>query len=427
MSKSKKILIVTYYWPPSGGSGVQRWLKFSKYLLKMGWEPIVVAPDQAAYPDRDEYLLNEIPAELRVIKEKIIEPYQLLNKLSKSSAGSTGAVTKEKVGLKSKITTWVRGNLFFPDPRIYWVKPTINRLKKLITEEGIDYIITTGPPHSVHLIGLGLKSRFPKIKWLADFRDPWTDIHYFKDFGFSTNVVNRHKLLEKKVISSADVILSASPKMEEGLKEKGAQRVATITNGFDPEDFKEVPSSSNSFVISHVGVLFDKRNSVHLWQAIAELKLEDERFNEQLEIRMAGEIGPEVKASIEKHGLKDQTQFLGYLDQRKAAQEQQEAGLSLVMLAASETTIVPGKIVELFGAQKPILAVAPLSSPVYDLLEETHYGCAVQDDARSIAAMKTFIKAVFNGEWSVDYDKAVAYSRPSMTENLISVLESISE
>lgn len=426
MLRNKKVLIVAYYWPPSGGSGVQRWLKFSKYLAKLGMEPIVIVPENAAYPDIDTELLKEVPDLVQVEKVKIIEPYQILNKFSKSASGGTGEVTNGKKGLKAKLMTWVRGNLFFPDPRTFWVNSCVKRAEKLIHELDIHYLITTGPPHSVHLTGYKIKKRKPEVQWLADFRDPWTDIFYFKDFGFSDKVVQRHKSMEKNVVSAADVVLSASPKMIPGLKAIGAKRIETITNGFDPDDFAKPQKKGDGFVISHVGVLFNKRNSEMLWKALKELCSTHNQFNADLQLRFAGEVGEEIKGSIDALGLSSKTTYLGYLNQKEAVKEQLKAGLSLVLLANNEKTIVPGKVVELFGAKNPILGIAPVESPVNDLLEETHYGKCFENSRDQIEGLKDFILQVYSNQWQIDYDASLKYSRPKMAEKLINILESVS-
>ncbi|HMK06024.1 MAG TPA: hypothetical protein VK476_00755, partial [Flavobacterium sp.] len=178
----KKVLIITYYFPPAGGPGVQRWLKFIKYLPDFDIQPIVYVPENPTYPIIDAQLMSEISDKAIVLKTKIFEPYGLAsifskNKTKKISSGIIPSMRRQTS--IDKFLLWVRGNLFIPDARVFWVKPSVAYLKKYISENNIDIIITSGPPHSLHLIGMKLKNVM-NVKWIADFRDPWTTIGYHK-------------------------------------------------------------------------------------------------------------------------------------------------------------------------------------------------------------------------------------------------------
>ncbi|MEL6484974.1 MAG: glycosyl transferase family 1, partial [Bacteroidota bacterium] len=207
----QKVLILTYYWPPAGGPGVQRWLKFVKYLPEFGIEPILYVPDNATYPIVDEKLVEEIPEGITVLRQKIREPYRWASFLSKSKTQtiSRGMIAKKKQGLLEKVLLWVRGNFFIPDARVAWVKPSVDFLQSYLQKHDIQTVITTGPPHSVHLIGLGLKEKM-NIRWVADFRDPWTSIGYHEKLRLSKASQQKHKELERKVLSSADQIVVTS-------------------------------------------------------------------------------------------------------------------------------------------------------------------------------------------------------------------------
>ena len=236
MNQPKKILIITYYWPPSGGPGVQRWLKFVKYLPEFGWKPTVFIPENPSYPIVDESLSKEVSDELEIIKTKIWEPYQIAEFFGKDNkkfkAGQFDVGNNQS--WKSKLSIWVRGNFFIPDARVFWVQPSAKFLKKYLKENHFDAFVTTGPPHSMHLIGLELKKEFPRIKWIADFRDPWTEISYYKHLKLTKSADQKHRNLEQQVFEKADITLATSFSDAENFRQKGANAFC-ITNGFDSE------------------------------------------------------------------------------------------------------------------------------------------------------------------------------------------------
>nr|MCU0397817.1 glycosyl transferase [Cyclobacteriaceae bacterium] len=212
----KKVLIITYYWPPSGGSGVQRWLKFVKYLPQFGWQPYVYTPENPSFEVKDETLLKDIPIEAEVIKLPIWEPYSMFNRLTLLAGGKEKSSNRNEPEVKpssgfQRLATWVRANLFIPDPRIFWIKPSVRFLHDFLKERKIITIITTGPPHSMHLIGLKLKKKNPDLNWIADFRDPWTEWGLWEKFGTGAWAMRRHRKLEHKVLISADHVVSVTP------------------------------------------------------------------------------------------------------------------------------------------------------------------------------------------------------------------------
>ncbi|HOP44190.1 MAG TPA: glycosyltransferase, partial [Flavobacteriales bacterium] len=235
----KRVLIVTYYWPPNGGAGVQRWLKFVKYLPQHGWQPVVYTPENPELVAEDPGLLDDVPREAEVIKRRISEPYGLYKRL-------TGRGVKEKVhtaflseekreGWRDRMALWVRSNFFIPDARVGWVGPSVRFLKQYLREHPVDVIVTTGPPHSMHLIGLRLK-RALGIRWVADFRDPWTNIDFYRQLKLSRSADRRHRRLEAEVLREADTVVAVGWTLADELRDLGAKRVEVITNGFDPAD-----------------------------------------------------------------------------------------------------------------------------------------------------------------------------------------------
>ena len=240
----KRLLIITYYWPPTGGSGVQRWVKFSKYLPEFGWQPVVYTPENPEQLARDESLLADIPACAEVVKTHISEPYEIYRRLTGGKQGQeVNPVNAQKKNWKQRLSLWVRGNCFIPDPRIGWVRPSVRFLKKYLTEHPVDAVVTTGPPQSVHLIGLGLKKALG-LHWIADFRDPWTEMFYYKHLGLSAAADRRHRRLEQAVLDGADTVISVSPPVAADFQSKTKTPVVLITNGFDESDFVDSGSGS---------------------------------------------------------------------------------------------------------------------------------------------------------------------------------------
>jgi len=255
-NSTKKLLIITYYWPPAGGPGVQRWLKFVKYLPDFDVQPIVFVPENPTYPIVDSNLVAEVSDKAIILKTPIFEPYQLASFLSKNKTKkiSSGIIpNQKKQSFLEKVMLWVRGNLFIPDARVFWVKPSVAYLEKYIRENEIDTIITSGPPHSLHLIGLELKQKM-NLKWLADFRDPWTTIGYHKSLRLSQYAAKKHKQLESQVLNSADTIIVTSKTTKAEFQALTTKPIEVITNGFDVEKVDKQTLDTN--LVWHILVLF---------------------------------------------------------------------------------------------------------------------------------------------------------------------------
>ena len=391
MNTQKKILIITYYWPPAGGPGVQRWLKFAKYLPEFGWKPVIYTPENPSYPLLDETLLKEVPENLEIVRTKIWEPYQIAEKLNKSNKKFKGGQfdVGENQNWKSKLSIWVRGNFFIPDARVFWVKPSVKFLKKYLTENHFDAFVTTGPPHSMHLIGLGLKKEFPNLKWIADFRDPWTEISYYKHLKLTKKSDKKHRELEEQVFKTADITLATSYTDAENFAKKGANAVC-ITNGFDVDVkslSREVVQSANAsddftnsqlnkFTLSYIGVLEQLRNPEILWQVLESLVRENEDFRKDFELKFAGRIDDKILNHIKDLKLKKSVRNLGYLSHNKAVSEMQNSDILLITNFPQESSkgIIPGKIFEYLATGKQILSFGPKDADVQRILEKTNAG-----------------------------------------------------
>ena len=373
----KKVLIITYYWPPAGGPGVQRWLKFVKYLKDFEIEPIVYVPENPHYPFFDDELEDEVPEDLEVIKRPIVEPYSLAKFFSgrKATKISSGIIGEEqKQGFPEQLMLYVRGNFFIPDARKYWVKPSIAFLKDYIQEQHIKTIITTGPPHSLHLIGLGL-SRESDLRWIADFRDPWTTIGYHEKLKLTNASRRKHEKLEKRVLQGADHIITTSFTTKILFKEMTTTPITVITNGYDVENVAAL-KLDEEFSLAHIGSLLSGRNPVLLWKALAELTAENEDFRRDFRLKLTGAVGQDVLETINKMGLDDFLSVQDYISHKKALQLQRSVQMLLLIEIDTEATksIIPGKLFEYMVSGRPILAVGPAKGDPKRIISETNTG-----------------------------------------------------
>ena len=338
----KKVLIITYYWPPSGGSGVQRWLKFAKFLPEYGWEPVIYTPLNPEANSIDNTLLKDVSENTLVLKRKIWEPYSIYKTLFGSKSNSNNNHIKANIigsqnkSLSHKLSLFVRGNFFIPDPRCWWIKPSIKWLVKYLKDNPVDAIVSTGPPHSMHLIAKGVKEA-TGIKWIADFRDPWTEIFYFKHLNLSEWALKKHKRLEQSVIDSADVVTVVSNKMKQDFAGRTSTPVEIITNGFDPDDFKlshdsckETLDDANKFTLTHTGIFVDNGNPNKLWEALGEISAQDQTFKKDLRIRLLGQVDKSVSDGIKEAGLNDNCICMGYVAHNQVTQWQQSASVLLL-------------------------------------------------------------------------------------------------
>jgi len=402
MEKLKKVLIVTYYWPPAGGPGVQRWLKFAKYLPEFGFEPIIYTPENPSYPLVDETLVKEVPENLKIVKTNIWEPYQIAEKFSKSNKKFKGGQfdVGKNLSFVSKLSIFIRGNFFIPDARKFWVKPSIKFLKEYIKENHIDTIVTTGPPHSLHLIGLGLKKELPNIKWIADFRDPWTEISYYKHLKLTSGSDKKHRQLEKSVFETADLTLATSYTDAENFRKNGANAFC-VTNGFDSENTStplSVTSEKTKFTLSYVGVLEQLRNPENLWKALKELCEIHPDFATDFELKFVGRIDDKILNDIENSVLKNNIKNLGYLAHDESVKEMENSDLLLITNFPNESSkgIIPGKLFEYLATGKQIISFGPKDADVETILDKTKSG--KHFDYSEIGEISDFILSLYK-DW----------------------------
>ena len=424
----KKILIITYYWPPAGGPGVQRWLKFVKYLPDFGIQPVVYIPENPTYPIIDENLVKEVSEKAIILKQKIFEPYQLASFLSKNKTKkiSSGIIpNQKKQSFLDKTFLWIRGNLFIPDARVFWVKPSVAYLEKYIAENNIDTIVTSGPPHSLHLIGLELKQKL-NLKWFADFRDPWTTIGYHKSLRLSRFAAKKHKVLEHQVLNTADTIIVTSKTTKTEFQAITNKPIAVITNGYDTENV-EKQTLDSKFSLAHIGSFLSERNPLILWESLVELLHEIPDFKSHLEIKLIGAVSQEVLETITQFGLNTYLNNLGYVSHAEAIAHQRKSQVLLLIEIDSEDTksIIPGKLFEYMVSNRPIVAIGPNGSDFAEIITETNTG--VFFDYSEKMKLKSVILDFYNqfleGKLQANGVGLQRYSRKNLTKELSQLIQ----
>lgn len=426
----KRALIVTYYWPPAGGPGVQRWLKFVKYFKEFGVEPIVYIPENPNYPFVDENFSAEIPSNVEIIKHPIKEPYRFAKFFSKKKTKqmSSGIIPKKDSTAIEKLMLYVRGNFFIPDARVGWVKPSVKYLSDYLENNDVDVVITTGPPHSLHLIGKQLKKEL-NVKWIADFRDPWTTIHYHKSLRLNKTSEKKHKALEAAVLNTADVVTVTSPTTKKEFEKITNKPIEVITNGFDITE--EVNYNRDlKFSISHIGSLLSERNPKNLWYILAEICKKNTSFKKDLELKFAGAVSDEVKESLSEFNLDENSKFLGYVSHFEALKLQNESQvLLLVEINSAETrAIIPGKLFEYLAAKRPIIALGPNKSDIEAIVDETKSGrfFDYSEDKELKNEILRLYKQYKTGDLQVASEGVDRFSRRQLTKQMSALIKDVS-
>ena len=448
----KKVLIITYYWPPTGGSGVQRWVKFSKYLPQFGWQPIIYTPENPEMTSIDKTLEEDVPKEAIVIKRHITEFYSLYRKLTgkkNASEQEVNPINNQKKTFKQKLMLFLRGNLFIPDPRVTWVGPSVRFLKKYLKEHPVDIIVSTGPPQSMHLIARCL-AKSTGIPWVADFRDPWTKMFYFKHLCLSKWAERKHHRMEQQVLDDASVIVAVSPLVQDDFQIMTSTPVELITNGFDDDDFDQVVEPDGYFNVTHTGLFASDGNPDVVWKALAEKCSQDSTFNDMLRIRLVGKTDKEIIASINAAGLGNHLVDLGYQDHNVAIREQKNASLLILPLRKEPEykATLPGKLFEYIASGNPILGIGQTDGAMARIVNQTGTGVVFGwDDKDSVTAYinlcwKRFNTANDDEDIQVEHageaelsevlaeddksDTIRQFSRKALTAKMVSLFESIS-
>lgn len=429
----KKVLIISYYWPPAGGGGVQRWLKMSKYFPENGWKPIIYTAEPDTYVAEDKSLLADVHIDCEVIKTPIWEPYKiyaLLTGKSKKESKYSGFISdKEKPSWKDKLSMYIRSNFFIPDARKFWIKPSIKYVNNWLKTNEIDAIISTGPPHSMHLIALGVKKANKHIPWIADFRDPWTFQDFYDQLPLSKSSDKKHKGLEKQVFSHADHIVTVSWDWQSKMKSLfNTDKVSLILNGYDHQDFdNDTLKEKTSFIIMQLGSMNKDRNTTVIWKAVKNIISKNKGTN--ISIELIGPIDHAVKASIEEVGLASNVSYRDFLPHKEAMSKLYEA--SILILPINKTSnnkgILPGKLYEYIATQLPILAIGPEQSDISKVLSTISNSQLFDyDDTQGV---ETFILKEYNSfklkENKTNSSNYQQYSRQNHAKKYTSLLHDI--
>jgi glycosyltransferase involved in cell wall biosynthesis len=425
----KKVLIIIYYWPPTGGSGVQRWVKFVKHLRNFGWEPIIFTPKNPLVNERDESLLKEIPEGIEVIKLPVFE-------IAKYFGSAPGSETSNSTpsffsNIKKTIGNYIRGNFFIPDPRVLWVKPSVKFLSDYLSKNKIDAIVSSGPPHSLHKIAKHLKKKF-NIPWLADFRDPWLEILDFHGFKTSASAFEKHKKLFRSVLNEASEVVVAHESVRENFQALTKTKVTLITNGYDAADIANAPQpihDNKKFNVVFVGILYDKLNSPDLWNAFAKYASVDKIFAEKLQLIFVGKVQPDAMRNLEKNDLLKYCKFTGYVSHEVAVGYEKIADLLLLLTPSGNDFkyVIPGKLFEYLAVQKPILCLANANNDSAIIVSNSKAGIVVSPNSAN--EIKTVIESLFK-DFEGKKETYVAsnfekFERKNLTAVLVNSLNSI--
>jgi len=417
-----KVLILTYYWPPAGGSGVQRWLYFTKYLREFGVEPVIFTVENPNYPINDASLEKHIPKDIEIIRQKIWEPNAILSKKQKK----TGAgFLSENPNMFQRIVQYIRANYFIPDARKFWIKPSVKRLQNYLKNNEIDWIISTGPPHSVHLIGEKLHKQ-TGVKWLADFRDPWTEIDYLHQLPLTKKSLLKHQSLEKSVLTNASLITVVSQTMVKKYKTINPNS-HVITNGFDGEISENNQKLDQKFTLTHVGMLNADRNPHVFWEGLSEIINENPEFASNIQINLIGKTANEVIDSIKKNKLEKYITITSYLPHEQVHKYLCSSQVLLLFVndVPSAKGIVTGKVFEYFRANRPILALAPTDGDLATILETTKAGVSIDFDDKEklkkqlLLCFKSFTKDILKA----NAENIEKYHRKYLTKQLVELLK----
>ena len=377
----KKVLVITYYWPPMGGGGVQRWMKTTKYLRDYNWEPVIFTTENAEISIHDESLLAEVPEGVEVIKVPIWEPFGLYKKLmgKKKDEKINPGFLQESKGNSTlqKFSVWVRGNFFIPDAKMFWIKPSVKHLMEYLKHNQIDAIVSTGPPHTTHIIAKKVAKKF-NIPWLADFRDPWTNIDFYDQLMLSDWADRKHKRMEKEVLLKADEVVTVSWSWAEDFKRISGRTIKVITNGFDPADFRNAGQVDldEKFTITHAGSLNKDRNPYILWEVLGEMVKNDGSLNKSLQIKLIGPVDVSVMNEIEKHGLTDQLLRVPSLPHNEVVKHLVTSQTLLLPLndVPYIDGVIPGKLYEYIGSKRPIICIGKPTGDSAKIIKETDAG-----------------------------------------------------
>lgn len=432
--ENRKVLFVVYNFPPAAGAATQRVLKFLKYLNRYGFQTFVLTVDKVDYPDLDFSLIEKIPSETKIVKTKFWTPFGIYRKITGRKSDEKIPVAFIKDNHKSiaeRISVFLRLNFFLPDAKIGWLPFAVKEGKQLIKKEKIDVIISSGPPHTTHLIAKSLK-RKTGVKWIADFRDPWTDIDYYSGIKRTKLAEWIDSKLERSVLKYADYIVAASEGYLKIIKSKGIKNnYEVLTNGFDPEDFHNIKLKPQSkFTITYTGNMPFTRNPESLWLALEELANENPDFSNNFEFHFAGVMDDEIRQKIQAMNFYKNFIDHGYLSHSEVLELVFNSHLLIMIVnrVATSNEILPGKIFEYIASRNFVLVIGPENGVSARLINYVKQGIAIDYDEKS--KMKDLIHQLFT-KWQkgelqkVEYSEKYEFTRERITQKLIQIIDSI--
>lgn len=435
----KKVLIVTYYFPPSGGPGVQRVLKFVKFLPEFGWQPVVLTVQDGDYPARDESLLAEIPHHAIVYRTKIFEPYRLYRRLTGKPANAPVDVENipqggKKKSLMESVAEFVRSTFFIPDARIGWYPYAIPEALRIIKEHNIEALYSSSPPYTTAVIARKLH-RATSLPWVAGFRDPWTGFLSTPERWLLPRMIDEH--LERSVFHDASAVEAAWRGILKDITTKeptvNRQKLVYLPNGFDREDYPVLDEQPNDrFTVTYTGSMYGKRNPKTFLQAVEGLVSDGKVDPQKILLKFIGRFGSEVREMLQGSSLHDSIELISYVAHSKSIKALLRSDALLLIVdeaGAGSDEIVPGKVFEYIGAQRPIIALAP-GGAIAELMRETRSGfVAPNQDIRAIQA--TFIECYENflyhkKNFEQDWEAVKRYDRREITRQLAALLDALS-
>ena len=423
----KKVLIISYYWPPAGGPGVQRWMKFVKYLPEYNIKPILYIPENPNYPIYDYSLNDEVSENLEIIKNPITEISNIISNSKSLNLIRSGNIPNPKEqSLFQRLLFFIRGNLFIPDMKILWKNKSIDFIENYLSKTKIDVVITTGPPHSLHLIGYELKKRL-NIKWISDFRDPWVNLNYLNRFHLLPSVKRRHKKLRDKVLINSNSVIVTSEKLKKLYKEI-APNIFKITNGYDYE--YSTVNIDSKFSISHIGSLYPERNPKYLWDIIDEICINNEEFRSNLQINFIGNTSEKIIKYLSNKTFKSCVKFFDYVDYKRAIEFMCSSQILLMVEVNDNDSsyAIPGKLFDYLNSKRPIIAIGPDRSEVNQILYDTNAGKFF--NYNESINLKLHIENLYNqyemGSISYDAKNISIYRRKNLTEELSKIINKVS-
>lgn len=420
----KKVLIVTYYWPPAGGPGVQRWLKFANNLPNFDIEPHVLIPKEPNYAIIDNSLENEISSKINVISHPIFEISDFLpfkNYFNSFRSGNISQISDQS--FFEKILFFLRGNLFIPDLKIFWRKKAVKFLNTYLQKNKIDTIVTTGPPHSIHLIGLDIKKEFD-INWIADFRDPWLMLNSNTKFHFLSQTRSKHLKFRNMVLQNANKVIVTSEKLK-NYYNKFSSNIVKITNGYERTNLKY--DLDKNFTITHVGSLYPDRNPEILWEVLENMCINIKGFEDHFKLQLIGNIDKKIEKRLNISKFAKCVSYKRYIPEKDTRSYIFSSQL-LLMVESIENLmsyVIPGKFFNYLNSKRPIIAIGPSDSEIEQIMNELKCGDYFTQNKKEL--LKKYLKDCYgkflkndlkSGQFSAD-----KYDSLFLTKKIVSLLK----